>query len=82
MVMVQAYVLIKVSPGMEKDIYAQLTQFDSVSESEILYGDYDLIAKIQAKNPEQLDDFVFNTLRKIEGVKSTTTCICAGLFRR
>lgn len=80
--MVQAYVLIKVSPGMEKDIHYQITQFDPVTETEILYGDYDLITKIQTKNPEQLDEFVFNTLRQIEGVQSTTTCICAGLFRK
>ncbi|MFW9831737.1 MAG: Lrp/AsnC family transcriptional regulator [Candidatus Thorarchaeota archaeon] len=80
--MVQAFVLIKASPGKEKDIYYEITQLDPVTEAEILYGEYDLITKIKAKNPEQLDDFVFNSLRKIEGVKSTITCICAGLFRR
>lgn len=80
--MVRAYILMSVQPGKERDIYYQVTSLDTVSSAEILYGVYDLLVEVNSKSPEALDEFVFNTLRQIENVKTTTTCICAGLFKR
>jgi DNA-binding Lrp family transcriptional regulator len=73
----QAFVLIGVVPGKERAVFSHVKKLASVTEAEIVYGVYDLILKVQVKVPEALDDFVFNNLRRIDGVKSTTTCICA-----
>jgi DNA-binding Lrp family transcriptional regulator len=75
--MFQAYVLVKVTPGSAQEVFQQVKTMDSVVEVELVYGEYDLIMKVEKNLPEALDDFVFNKLRQIEGVEATMTCICA-----
>ena len=38
-----AFVLIKVEPGLEKDVYLALLEIDSVTETHVAYGEYDLV---------------------------------------
>lgn len=73
----QAFVLVRVVPGKERAVHSHVEKLHSVTAAELVYGIYDLILKVQADLPEALDDLVFNKLRRIDGVKSTTTCICA-----
>lgn len=79
--MVQAFILIKIFPGKAREIYDHVSNLESVKETDVVYGEYDLILKVQTGLPEDLDNFVFSTLRQIEGVISTTTCLCASTFR-
>ncbi|MFX1577002.1 MAG: Lrp/AsnC ligand binding domain-containing protein [Promethearchaeota archaeon] len=80
--MFKAFILVKAVPEKTLEILEKLKKMKPVEEADIVYGEYDVILKTQAKLPENLDDFVFNTLRQIDGVKSTTTCICAGSIPR
>ncbi|MFX0168330.1 MAG: Lrp/AsnC ligand binding domain-containing protein [Candidatus Hodarchaeota archaeon] len=80
--MFKAYILVKAAPGKESEVLDRVKKMKPVAEAELVYGEYDLILKTQMKLPESLDDFVFNTLRQINGVISTTTCICAGSIPR
>ena len=41
-----AFVLIKVEPGLEKDVYLALLEIDSVTETHVSYGEYDLVTRI------------------------------------
>jgi len=41
------------------------------------YGEYDLIVRIEVDSLDELDFFIFNKLRAIEGVEATTTLIAA-----
>ncbi len=38
-----------------------------------LFGEYDLMAKIEAKNLEELTQIILNKIRKVEGVADTKT---------
>ena len=70
-----AYILIKVDPGMEKNISKKISNFDMVKNAVITYGAYDLLVSVEVDSSKELDNFLFNSLRKIDGVKDTTTLI-------
>jgi DNA-binding Lrp family transcriptional regulator len=73
--MVTSYTLARVHPAMDRDVYNKVKKFSEVKEVIITYGEYDLILKIESNSLEDLDDFVFNKLRRIEGVAATTTLL-------
>ena len=48
-----------------------------IQEVATLYGDYDIIVKVQMTKPDDLENFVFNGLRPISGIVGTETLIAA-----
>lgn len=72
-----AFILAKLSPDSGMDLLNEIRQDDFVQEAFLIYGAFDLIVKVEVKNPEDLDSFIFNILRKVRGVLDTATCICA-----
>jgi DNA-binding Lrp family transcriptional regulator len=77
---VDAYILVKVEAGKEKEVGSQLKN-KMINEASLIYGAYDLILKVRAPLPEKLDEFIFGELRKINGVKETATCIVASKLK-
>ena len=75
--MVTAYILIISDIGTEKKIIETLTDIDFVEEADILYGEYDIIAKIKVDEVSKLSDSVLVNIRSIPGVKRTSTLIVA-----
>ncbi len=73
--MVTAFVLIVVDSGSEKGVADTLDGSDGVDDVEIIYGDYDLIAKIHVPDISNLGDFIMNNIRSIKGVRRTSTLI-------
>ena len=67
------FVLIKVMPRMESSVYEKLVKLSEVEELYPLFGEYDLIAKINVKDFEELSDVVVNKIRSIDGVIETKT---------
>jgi DNA-binding Lrp family transcriptional regulator len=75
--MVTTYTLARILPTRDKDVYDRLKKFHQIKEVIITYGEYDLIIKIEVKDLDELDQFIFNKIRVIEGISSTTTLIQA-----
>lgn len=73
--MVTAYTLARVLPSMDRKVSELVMQLDQVKEVIMTYGEYDLIIKIDVNTLDDLDTFVFNKLRAIEGIAATTTLI-------
>jgi len=67
------FVLINVAPGVEKKVFDTMIKWDEIEELYPLFGDYDLIAKIQAPDHETLSDIVVHKIRAIKGVTETKT---------
>ncbi|UCD14784.1 MAG: Lrp/AsnC ligand binding domain-containing protein [Thermoplasmatales archaeon] len=67
------YVLISAAPAYEHAVYHKLTKVSEIIELHLLFGEYDLIAKIEAEDFEKLGSIVVNKIRKIEGVVDTKT---------
>jgi DNA-binding Lrp family transcriptional regulator len=72
-----AYILIKTATGFEKDILSKLKEFDSIENADLVYGLYDIIMKVKMNSSNELDSFIFDVLRVMEGVVETMTCIIA-----
>ena len=67
------FVLINVSPAHEHDVYNKLSKIPQIVELHPLFGEYDLIAKIDANDFEELDTIIVNKIRSITGVLDTKT---------
>lgn len=73
--MLISYTLARVHPAQDKEVYEAVKTFREVKEVIITYGEYDLIIKVESDSLEDLDNFIFNKLRTINGVSSTTTLL-------
>jgi DNA-binding Lrp family transcriptional regulator len=73
--MVIAFVLIKVKRGGEVSVPEKIREMDGVIDVAQLYGEYDVIAKVEKTNMEALQNFLVKELRKVDGVDKTSTLI-------
>ncbi|MBR9689913.1 MAG: Lrp/AsnC family transcriptional regulator [Candidatus Altiarchaeota archaeon] len=76
--MVLAYIMVRVDAGKERDVLSAVKDMSEVKESHTIYGEWDLIIKIDVSNVEGITAFVVEKLRKIDAVKLTSTMIVAG----
>ena len=58
---------------MERDVYQRLLKIEEVVELYPLFGEYDLIAKVEASTYDQIGEIVVSRIRSIEGIKATKT---------
>jgi len=77
--MITSYMLARMLPAKDRYVYANVKTFAEVKDVILTYGKYDLILKIESDSFEALDDFVFNKLRMIDGIISTSTLLEAKL---
>lgn len=61
--MAEAYVLLKVNPGDERNIVKLLSDVAEVKDINELYGEWDIIIKVAVKNIEELDPLLILFLR-------------------
>ena len=67
------FVLISAAPAHEHEVYDRLSNIPEIVELHALFGEYDIIAKIEAEDYEKLGNIVVNKIRVIEGVIDTKT---------
>lgn len=67
------FVLISAAPRKEHDVYNALQKVSEVVELHPLFGEYDLIAKLEAPDFDTLGHVVVNKIRSIDGVVDTKT---------
>ena len=70
-----AYVLLNIEIGAEKEVLKELESISEVTESNTVYGVYDIITKIEASTLEELKDIISHEIRRINRVRSTLTMI-------
>ena len=75
--MIVSYTLARILPAQDKAVYEELTALDVVKGVVLAYGVFDMMITIETENIDELDHIVFNKIRKIEGIISTTTLIGA-----
>ena len=67
------FILINTAPTHEHEVYNKLLKAPQIIELHPLFGEYDLIAKVESEDFEGVGDVVLNTIRSIEGVIDTKT---------
>ncbi len=71
----KAFVLMNAEVGNEQELVKQLRSIPNVSEVYVVYGVYDVVAKVEAPTMEKVKETITNHLRKLENVRSTLTMI-------
>lgn len=73
----QAYILINTERGKEQDIYDELSDFEEVANIHIIFGEWDIIARVNVENSEALGTMILDKVRPLKGVTLTSTLIIA-----
>jgi DNA-binding Lrp family transcriptional regulator len=77
--MVSAFILIRSDSGSERELLESLEDHDEVKEVDLIYGEWDLIAKIDMDGDvAALNEFILSKIRPLVGVKQTSTLISTG----
>ena len=75
--MSSGYVLVNLEPGAETSVFEQLSKLSFVSDINHLFGDYDIIIKIEADGIGTIAGMVVESIRSISGISNTKTLACA-----
>ena len=78
---VLAYVLFKVSSGTEREVAQKLIEFDEGLHADIIFGEYDVVAKMSTKDLDSLENFVSEKIRTVPNVLVTSTMIISREYR-
>ena len=71
--MAEAYILINCEIGSEEEVITALKNIDSIKEVHGTFGAYDILAKIESPQVEDLRETITWKLRKIDKIRSTLT---------
>ncbi|MGA2239260.1 MAG: Lrp/AsnC ligand binding domain-containing protein [Candidatus Bathyarchaeia archaeon] len=64
-----------IDTGGEQEVLKQLQGIPNVKEAHLVYGVYDLVARIEAETMEKLKEIVTWKVRRLDKVRSTLTTI-------
>lgn len=70
-----AFVLINADLGAEEDLSKELKNIENVKEVFVVYGVYDIVAKIEGPSMEKVKETITWKIRRLEKVRSTLTMI-------
>ncbi|MBE0511711.1 Lrp/AsnC ligand binding domain-containing protein [Candidatus Bathyarchaeota archaeon] len=73
--MPMAFVLINTEIGSESVVLGALKKIDAVEEAFMVYGVYDVVAKVKADTMDKLKEIVTWRVRRLDKVRSTLTMI-------
>lgn len=73
------FVLMTTLPGQEAQVRNALESIDLVTNHWMLFGEYDLIARVQADEEFALTRCIVEEIRQLPGIKDTKTLIGAEL---
>lgn len=73
--MATAFVLINAEVGEENRVHMQLKEIPEVKETYMVYGVYDIIARVQTETMQELKDVLSWKIRRLDKVRSTLTII-------
>jgi DNA-binding Lrp family transcriptional regulator len=71
--MTLAFILISTKPRKEHEVYNELMKIPEILELHPLFGDYDLIARVEVPDLDALSELVVHKIRAIDGISDTKT---------
>jgi DNA-binding Lrp family transcriptional regulator len=70
-----------VNSGTEREVAQKLVGFDEVTQADIIFGEYDVVAKMATKDLDALENFVSEKVRNVPDVLVTSTMIISREYR-
>ena len=74
-IMPMAFVLINADLGAEEQLKKELENIENVKEVHIVYGVYDIIARVESDTMERVKETITWKIRRLDRVRSTLTMI-------
>jgi DNA-binding Lrp family transcriptional regulator len=71
----------KVNSGAEREVCNRISELDQVLEVSIIYGEFDVVAKVMVDNLELLEAFLSENVRNIPSIMLTSTMIVAREYK-
>jgi DNA-binding Lrp family transcriptional regulator len=75
LLMAIGFALLSISPLHEKTVYEKLRQIPEIVEVHPLFGEFDILVKIEAHDIDSIGSIVINKIRSVQGVVDTKTLI-------
>jgi len=70
-----AFLLVNIEIGSESEVLGSLRKIDAVEEAYMVYGVYDVVAKVRADTMDKIKEIVRWKVQRLDKVRSTTTMI-------
>jgi DNA-binding Lrp family transcriptional regulator len=74
LVVVQAYILIQTEVGKAASVARAVSDISGVLHAEDVTGPYDVIARVEAANVDELGKLVIARIQDVPGITRTLTC--------
>lgn len=71
----KAYILVSLVPGLEANTISQIGVLPGVQETDLVFGRWDVVVQVEAKNIPDLSRMVINQIRGLQGVHTTETLV-------
>ena len=72
--MVTAYILIQTEVGKAAQVAEKIVEIEGVQQAEDVTGPYDVIARAEARNLDELGRLVVARVQVVDGITRTLTC--------
>ena len=71
----KAFILVSLVPGLEANTISQIGALPGVEETDLVFGRWDVVVQVKAKNRPDLSRMVINQIRGLQGVQTTETLV-------
>ena len=72
--MVTAYILIQTEVGKAARVMTEIVDIIGVQQAQAVTGPYDVIARAEARNIDELGQLVVARVQAVDGITRTLTC--------
>jgi DNA-binding Lrp family transcriptional regulator len=73
--MATGFALLSISPLHEKIVYASLKNVPEITEIHPLFGEYDILVKIECTDIDRIGEVVIQKIRSLKGIVDSKTLI-------
>ena len=80
--MPSAIIILNTDIGKENEVAESVSRIAGVESSDVVYGVYDIVAKVSSENNDKLDSMIMNQIRQVPFVRSTLTLIVSKEYKR
>ncbi|HEY3419037.1 MAG TPA: Lrp/AsnC ligand binding domain-containing protein [Methanomassiliicoccales archaeon] len=75
-------VILTTDIGKENEVAEAISMIPGVESSHVVYGVYDIVAKVSAKTNEEFDTMIMSRIRQVPYVRSSLTLIISREYKR
>ena len=73
--MATGFALLTISPLKEKEVFEALHIIPEIAEVHPLFGEYDILVKIESPDIDSIGDVIIKKIRSLKGIVDTKTLI-------